>query len=93
MASFTVRMVLKGGEWEDYEKLYARMEMKGFTKEVEGSSGQVYELPDAEYIYDGSATRDEVFEKAKVAVEGVGLRYSIFITESKGRTWCGLEKA
>ncbi|SES24182.1 hypothetical protein SAMN04487958_110107 [Vreelandella subterranea] len=93
MASFTVRIVLKDGDWDDYEKLYARMEMKGFSKEIEGSSGQVYELPDAEYIFDGAATREDVFEKAKAAAGGVGPKYSILVTESKGRTWCGLEKA
>lgn len=93
MASFTVRIVLKNGDWDDYEKLYARMETKGFKKEIESRDGQVYELPDAEYNFEGVATKDEVFEKAKVAAAGVGLKYSVLVTESKGRLWRGLEKA
>lgn len=93
MASFTVRMVLEDASWEDYEKLHARMEMSGFSRTVTADDGNTYHLPDAEYDYQGQVTCSQVFEKAKVAANGVGRKFSILVTESKGRIWVGLERA
>lgn len=93
MASFTVRMVLEDASWEDYEELHEHMKGKGFAKTITGSSGTRYQLPDAEYNYEGQATRSQVFEKAKAAAKATGLSYSVFVTEALGRTWCGLDKA
>lgn len=93
MPSFTTRMVLADGEWEDYEVLYEYMEQQGFSKTLTFNSGVTYKLPDAEYNYVGSVTRDEVLAKAKAAAERTGKKFSVLITESNGRTGFALERA
>lgn len=92
MARYTVRMVLKKGDSDDYDELYGFMEGEGFTKTISGSDGELWQLPDAEYNYEGSASLAQVYNKAKRAAEGVGLAFSVFVTESAGRKWYGLER-
>ncbi|MGP9666328.1 hypothetical protein ACT3TY_17120 [Halomonas sp. AOP22-C1-8] len=92
MASFTVRMVLKGGEWDDYEKLYDNMRRKGFTKTIFNGNGEEFQLPDGEYNYIGESTRVEVLDKAKQAATELSLPYSVLVTESMGRKWYRLDK-
>lgn len=93
MPAFTTRMVLAEAEWEDYEVLYAYMEEQGFTKIVTSGDGVTYKLPDAEYNYVGSVTRDDVMTKAKAAATRTGKNFSVLITESVGRTWFALQRA
>ena len=92
MASFTVRMVLEGGKWEDYDELYENMERKGFVKTITADSGETCQLPDAEYNYIGDTTRNDVLDMARNAAEGVGLPYSILVTQAAGRTWYNLDR-
>ena len=93
MTKFTTRVVLKDGDWDDYEVLYAAMERIGFTKFITGSNGKMYELPPAEYDYEGSIDITAVRDKAQAAADATGLKNSIFVTQSAGRAWIGLDPA
>lgn len=93
MPDFTVRVVLKDGEWEDYDTLYAAMEILGFEKTITGSSGTVYELPPAEYAITIEKTAEDVRDMAEAAADTTTLKNSIFVTESVRRVWTGLVKA
>lgn len=50
MAIYTVRVVLRGAEWDTYEKLHESMQASGYTREVTSDDGVVFKLPDAEYV-------------------------------------------
>jgi len=92
MASYTVRMVLKDADWEEYNVLYIAMGNEGFTDIIKSDDGKKYKMPDGEYNITSSLTRSDIMEKAKRAAKKTGVKYAIFITESSGRTWYGLDK-
>jgi len=92
MANYTVRIELREAEREDYTVLYEEMEARGFTDTITSNDGITYQLPDAEYNYEGEATRKEVLAMAKSAAEETGVEYSVLVTQSTGRTWHNLRK-
>jgi hypothetical protein len=91
MAKFTTCVRLKDASPEAQRILDAEMENQGFSRTVEASDGRLYAMPDAEFDFNGDLERKDVLEKAKTAVMKTGARASILVTESKGRTWHGLE--
>ena len=52
MADFTVRVELHGAEWEDYDILHEEMEAQGFSRTIRGESGDLFELPPAEFTFE-----------------------------------------
>lgn len=93
MAKFTVRVELRDADREDYSVLYEGMEEQGFTDIITDSNEIAYRLPDAEYNYEGDISRSAVLAKAQKAADATGLRYSVLVTQSAGRTWHGLKRA
>jgi hypothetical protein len=96
MASFTTRVQLDGNPPEsDYEALHAEMRKAGFTRFIQNSSTKKwYRLPHAEYNRIGELTRKQVLDSAIAATKAaVPLRKrKIFVTESNGRSWDGLDE-
>lgn len=94
MASFTVRILLKGNPPpSEYGRLYNEMDKKHFTRTIESNDGIIYDLPDAEYNIIGNYDRGTVLNLAKEAVRSVGKGDAeILVTESAGRTWSNLKK-
>ena len=92
MASFTTRVELHHADEDDYETLHAAMEQRGFSRLITSDDGVTYHLPTAEYNYIGSKTASEVLELAKAAANETRRKYAVLVTESKGRTWQGLDK-
>lgn len=93
MASFTTRVELHNAkDPEDYEKLHIEMGNEKFTRTIKSDNGTEYHLPRAEYNKEGSCTQAEVLESAKRAASKVVKKYAVFVTESNGRTWYGLDK-
>jgi hypothetical protein len=92
MAKFTTRVELHKANSEDYDTLHEEMENQGFTRTIKSDDDKEYHLPEAEYNYEGSITRDSVMTKAKTAANKTGKKYSILITESNGRTWYNLDE-
>lgn len=94
MPRFTVRVELHNARMEeDYERLHAAMEARGFERTITGSDGIAHHLPTAEYNYDGAGSREDVLALAKAASQTTGKTSSILVTESNGRTWHNLPKA
>ena len=91
MAQFTVRIELREAEREEYDVLYEEMELRGFTTTITSNDDTTYQLPDAEYNYEGTATRKEVLAMAKAAASETGVDYSILVTQAAGRTWFNLK--
>ena len=92
MAAFTVRVVLYKADLEDYEELYEYMNSEGFDKTITSDDGVTFQLPDAEYNYQGNISRSDVLEKAKIAARKTQKNYSVLVTESNGRSWYNLNK-
>jgi hypothetical protein len=90
MSQFTTRVELHDADSSDYEELHEEMEKRGFTRTVTSSDGITYQLPTAEYNYEGSAERSDVLRKAKAAAGAVKESYEVVVTESNGRKWFGL---
>jgi hypothetical protein len=91
MAKFTTRVELHDAKtWEDYDKLHAAMEKKGFSRTIV-FGGITYQLPTAEYNYVGEVTRDQVLELAKSAATATGHKFCVLVTESAGRVMHNLK--
>jgi hypothetical protein len=93
MTSFTVRIELHDADWKDYDKLHTEMIGQGFVHTIESGDGIVYELPPAEYNFEGNLTKSEVLDRAKTAADRTNRKNAVLVTESNGRTWRGLSKA
>jgi hypothetical protein len=92
MPTFTTRVELHQGSYQDYENLHAAMENAGFSRHVTSDGGRTYHLPTAEYDRSGDLTRSQVFNQAKTAAATTGKDYAVLVTELNGRTWSGLKK-
>jgi photosystem II stability/assembly factor-like uncharacterized protein len=93
MARFTVRVELHDATWDDYAKLHGQMTLRGFANFIlDTNAGTKWQLPPAEYNYEGALTRDQVLTAAEAACTTVGKRYSVLVTESAGRTWSNLQQ-
>jgi hypothetical protein len=95
MTRFTTRIELHDGNSKDYDNLHAQMALQGFSRKVTSDAGVTYWLPWAEYNFDGTASLEDVFDRAKVATAAAAprLKREVLVTESKARKWDGLEKA
>lgn len=92
MASFTVRVELHDGVWQDYETLHEAMGRVGFSRTVTANDGSTYHLPPAEYIIEGEFTTNDVQAATTAAADTTGKSHGILITESVRRLISGLKK-
>lgn len=60
MASYLIRVVLHGASPAQYHALHAGMAQAGAKRQVIGSNGVSYDLPDGEYVLWNSAAIDTV---------------------------------
>ncbi|WP_155419616.1 type V toxin-antitoxin system endoribonuclease antitoxin GhoS [Variovorax paradoxus] len=93
MSNFTVRVYVHNEVAGNMAELNGIMVSYGFRLTISSDVGTIYVLPPGEYSYTGNIDRKAVLEMVKAAAGQVGKKYSIFITESKGRTWYNLTKA
>ncbi len=93
MASFTTRVELHDATWDDYVRLHSAMKVQGFSRTIKSDDGKTYELPPAEYNYEGVAAQAEVLAKAKAAAGSVKPSFAVFVTEAARRIWVGLKAA
>jgi|SRR5579863_2344245 len=92
MAAFTTRVELHNATWDDYVRLHQAMRGQGFTTTITSDAGETYDLPPAEYNFEGQATLSAVVEKAKRAAASVKSSFAVLVTEAVGRSWFGLTK-
>ncbi|MEY0031023.1 hypothetical protein AB7W76_20720 [Providencia rettgeri] len=92
MGMFIVRVELPDADYSDYQKLYDLMSGYGFTKYIISNSGIKYDLPDAEYYYNGSSGMDLVSDTAFRVAKSVRIHAKILVTEAKLVKWKGLNQ-
>lgn len=92
MPRYTVRIELPNADYDDYQNLHDRMSNNGFHKYIKSSDGVWYNLPDAEYNYDGNLDLEGVFQSAINIAKSVRVNAKVLVTESVGRRWYNLDK-
>ncbi|WP_238325500.1 hypothetical protein [Leptospira inadai] len=69
------------------------MKKRKFKTTISGLPGKVFELPKAEYIYQGDEDLDGVFRLALSATKKTDGKYSIIVDQIVRSRWTGLEDA
>lgn len=92
MARCTVRVELPNADYDDYQNLHERMSNNGFHKYIKSNDGVWYNLPNAEYNYDGNLDLEGVFQAAINVAKSVRVNAKVLVTESAGRLWYNLDK-
>ena len=92
MATFTVRIVLHDADSSEYSVLYEAMNDEEFSDIISSEDGIDYNMPDGEYTISGNYTKSNILEKAKRAIKPTGVKGSVLVTHSNGRTWSNLSK-
>ena len=87
MPSYTIRVELHDATWSDYTNLAARLAQHGISDVVTSDAGHRYEMPPAEYNYDGALQLRDVYAKVDAVAKASGRRYHLLVTESAGRLW------
>jgi hypothetical protein len=90
MGNFTIRVHLHGPDDQHYIELNKIMSTGGFRRIISSDTGKAYQLPLGEYTFSGEIDRKGLLERVQAFAGQVGQKYSILITESKGRTWYNL---
>jgi len=93
LASFITRVELHSAVIADYERLHAAMASVGFRRVIKGSDGIWYELPWAEYSFEGQATIDQVRNAADAAASKTGKAHAVLVSEYVRCSWSGLKRA
>lgn len=89
---FLARIELHKATYDDYETLHRAMESSGFSRSVKGDDGNRYQLPTAEYYYDGTSTCEQVRTTAKTAANQTGLQSGVIVADASRLCWQGLAK-
>ena len=85
MASFTVRIELRGmPSRSDYQSLHAAMVANGFRQTVE-INGNMYHLPHAEYDFTRDMSAHQVTELVKPIVAPIWQNYLLLVTGASER--------
>ena len=91
MKNFTVRVFLFGEDSAGYKTLDDIMVNHGFSVKIASDTGRVYRLPVGEYNFVGDLDRKLLLEKVQASAGQIGGKYSVLITESRGRIWFNLD--
>jgi hypothetical protein len=77
---------------EDYDKLHAAMEERGFLLQIRGDDGSVYWLPAGTYVaQDTDMTLSAAHDAAVAAAGQTGFEYSVMVAEFENTQWTNLE--
>ena len=90
MSSYLVRVELHGANWNDYETLHSEMAVRGFSREITGNNGLIYQLPTAEYVIRTNDALEEVRELAAQAANSTGRKFGVIVAEYSRSAWRGL---
>ncbi|MDL9982864.1 DUF2622 domain-containing protein [Providencia rettgeri] len=92
MVKCTIRVELPNANYDDYQNLHERMKNSGFHKYIRSDDGVWYNLPDAEYNYDGPLDLDGVFQSAVNVAKSIRVNAKVLVTESVARRWFNLDQ-
>lgn len=91
MARFVTRIELYAASQSDYGVLHTAMAAEGFRQTITSGDGTVYQLPTAEYYFDGALARGAVLEAAQRAAARTRKTFAVLVTEAQVCTWVGLK--
>jgi hypothetical protein len=95
MPQFITRVELHGARREDYTRLHAAMESRGFSREIMAENRTIYILPTAEYNRTGdSLTVQDVYNDAWRGASSVFNKFAVLVVQAAGPImWNGLDIA
>lgn len=73
--------------------MYEYLAEQDITDIITSDDGVRYEMPPAEYNYEGPENRQQVLDMVKKSAARVVSSYTVLVTEAIGRTWYRLTKA
>lgn len=91
MSMYNVRIVLHEATREEYTRMADQLSRSGIVDTIVGSNSARYEMPPAEYHYNGPASIDQIFDAAKAAAAATGRRCAVMIGEISRCKWVGLD--
>lgn len=93
MAHVAVRVELHGAVTEDqYQRLHAAMQARGFVRTITAGNGTRYWLPTATYCSDAYADATSARDAAWQAADGIAPTYAVLATCGQS-AWRGLTSA
>jgi len=91
MANYMARIELRDATPEDYERLDAAMQRRGYLRMMPGEDGASYQLPTGTYYVTGSSAMLEVALRAAVdAAQEAGKQAAVMVTDWRSAQWSGL---
>jgi len=90
MAFFTVRVELHQVPDHShalYTHLHQEMARRGFSRQIVSDQGGKYQLPSAEYNYQGTANAEAVLTTAQAAIAAIGKTGYVLVSEATRRVW------
>jgi hypothetical protein len=91
MANYMARIELREAAAEDYERLDAAMQRRGYLRTMPGEDGASYQLPTGTYYVTGSSAMLEVALRAAAdAAEEAGKQAAVMVTDWRSARWSGL---
>ncbi|MGA2257659.1 MAG: hypothetical protein ABSG53_23610 [Thermoguttaceae bacterium] len=94
MANYIARTELHSATWDDYEKLHASMQRRGYSRTIKGDNGVTYQLPTGTYVaVNTNVTLGTALDAAVEAAGETGRSSSVIVTDWTSAQWKGLPKA
>ena len=94
MANYMARVELHQAGREDYERLHASMQQRGYMREMTGEDGAVYQLPIGTYFVTNTSAMLHVALNAAVdAAKDIGKSAAVIVTDWNAARWAGLAQS
>lgn len=92
MPKYLARVELHDAIYLDYDYLHGQMEVNGFARKVQGTSGTWYQLPPAEYITETHLTCSQVRDLVRRIANLTERENAVLVARYTELAWSGLEK-
>jgi hypothetical protein len=90
MPYFSIRVELQDGNAQHYVDMANDLARKGITDVVTSRDGTLYKMSQAEYIYEGNASIDDVLNAVRASANKTGRTNAVFVTQAIHWKWIGL---
>lgn len=87
MPMFTIRVELRGSDWDTYNKLHEKMKEHGYVREITGDDGIIYQLPDAEYVGENSLNALQVRQQVFGIANALNIDPHVLVSETLRWSW------
>jgi hypothetical protein len=94
MANYMARVEVHQAGPEDYERLNATMQQRGYVREMTGEDGADYQLPTGTYFVTNTSAMLHVALNAAVdAAKETGKSAGVIVTDWSMARWAGLSES